>query len=171
MDELGFVRRDTAPEGDVICDIVLEHEVTKHVFVTDVMVTHPKIDKPEYSEEPLVAAKLGVEVKFKKYVDSYHIAREDVIPLVFETYGGYAKETFDFFKVISLTIANNEQKLADKLMRALRERIAVALHTHQAYLIHWINGRERYWARNHRTAQDGAEAGDMANTFGEGSDN
>ena len=33
------------------------------------------------------------------------------------------------------TIAKGEAKLIAKLMRALRERIAIALMTHQAYII------------------------------------
>ena len=99
--------------------------------------------KPQTSEQPLVAAEQGVKEKYDRYVRNYNIAKDDVKPLVFETYGGYAKCTFDFLKSMVQTIAKGEAKLIAKLMRALRERIAIALMTHHAYVIMWMNQREQ----------------------------
>lgn len=48
-----------------------------------------------------------------------------------------------YLKEMVRTIAKGEAKLVAKLMRALRERIAIALMTHQAYIIMWINQREQ----------------------------
>ena len=59
----------------------------------------------------------------------------DVIPLVFETYGGYAPATFEFLQRISLIIARNDPDKAGFFFRKLRDRIAVALHKGQYQVI------------------------------------
>jgi len=99
------------------------------------MITFPNQHDPRTTDEPLSAANRGVLAKYKRYVPNYSIAQEDVISLVFETYGGYAPVTFEFLRRITSTIANNDAPRAASLMWSLRERTAVALHTAHAKVI------------------------------------
>ena len=170
MSELGVDHKPDAPDRrDARGDIILTHAVSKHMFVTDVMVKSANIRDPAYASEPLRAAQEGVATKFARYVDNYQIDKADVKPLVFETYGGYAKETFDFFREITQVIAGNDQRVANLLMRSLRERIAVELQTQHAYLIHWIKARDRQWSRQHgpdTTATDSLDQDDLSEELG-----
>jgi hypothetical protein len=89
---------------------------------------------------PLATAIKGTGDKFVRYVENYDIDKHDVIPLVFETYGGYSPVTFTFLKEFTLTIAQNDEELAGKLFRSMRDRVAVALHTGHAEVISQLNG-------------------------------
>jgi len=134
--ELGFQLKPTAPDTtSAVADIYLEEIDTHHIFVTDVMITFPNQHDPRTTDEPLSAANRGVLAKYTRYVPNYSIAQEDVIPLVFETYGGYAPVTFEFLRRITSTIAKNDAPRAASLTWSLRERIAVALHTAHAKVI------------------------------------
>ena len=53
--------------------------------------------KPQTSDQPLAAVEQGVKQKYDSYVKNYNVVKDDVKPLLFETYGGYTKRTFDFF--------------------------------------------------------------------------
>jgi hypothetical protein len=107
------------------------------------MITFPNQHDPRTTDEPLSAANRGVLAKYTRYVPNYSIAQEDVIPLVFETYGGYAPVTFEFLRRITSTIANNDAPRAASLMWSLRERIAVALHTAHAKVILALVSKQR----------------------------
>ena len=85
----------------------------------------------------------GVEVKYKRYMQNYDIAKADIIPLVFDTYGGYAKVTYDFLKARADAIGNGDAKLAEQILRLLRDRIAVALHTGHGRVINSIRAKNR----------------------------
>ena len=63
--------------------------------------------------------------------------------MAFDTYGGYADVTWQFLHRITKLLANNNHKLADKLMRNMREIIAVTLVKMQGRLIDDYNQRNR----------------------------
>ncbi len=140
LDDLGFTQKVNAPDtSKARCDIYLENMATGHKFVMDVSVTQPGFEAEVSRTEPLSAAKKTTCTKVLRYVRNYEIDEQDVIPLVFETYGGYSPTTFRFLKDISMTIANNDADLAGTIFRHIRDRIAVALHTGQGGVIAQLN--------------------------------
>jgi len=142
LDDLGYDKLDNAPvEERAKCDIYLENLRTGHKFVTDVMITHPGFGHEPCRHNKLWAAKKGETDKIVRYAANYYISNHDVIPLVFETYGGYAPSTFKFLKEISLTIAQDDEDIAGRIFRHLRDRIAVALHVGHGQLISELNTR------------------------------
>ena len=59
----------------------------------------------------------------------------------FDTYGRYAKETFDFLHKFTMAVANNVPKTASMLMRRFRERIATTLVMEHGRVIEEWNRR------------------------------
>jgi hypothetical protein len=142
MSVLGIPPKMDAPDKrDAVVDFYLENPATNHVFFTDVMITHPSFRGRQNHVTPLHAAEAGVQTKYKRYLENYEVNKADVIPLVFDTYGGYAEVTYQFLQQMASTIGRNDAKLAAKVLRTLRDRIAVALHTGHSELIHWLNSR------------------------------
>ena len=133
------MRMDAPCKEKAVCDIYLENLQTAHKFVMDVMVTRPNANDSVVRSQSLAAAKKGEEIKKVRYVTNYDINDADVIPLVFETYGGYAPSTLKFLKEISRTIAQNDEEMAGKILRHLRDRIAVGLHTGHGRVISELN--------------------------------
>ena len=76
-----------------------------------------------------------------RYVANYEVDEADVIPLVFETYGGYAKKTMDFLHHIAGTIAGEDDQLRSDIMRHIRDIIAVNLFDGHARVINSINSK------------------------------
>jgi len=70
-----------------VADIYLEEMDTRHIFVTDVMITFPNQHDPRTTDEPLSAANRGGLAKYTRFVPDYSIAQEDVIPLVLKHTG------------------------------------------------------------------------------------
>jgi hypothetical protein len=140
LDDLGYARKETAPRDERLrCDVVLEHGFTGHKFVTDVSITHPDHTQSATRTEMLCSATKRASGKVAQYVAMYEIDQADVVPLVFETYGGYAPATFEFLQRISLIIARNDSDKAGFFFRRLRDRIAVALHKGQFQVISQLN--------------------------------
>jgi len=71
------------------------------------------------------------------------VSKEKVIPLVFDTYGGYADETIRFLETIVMGMSKNDDVLAAKLVRNFRNRIAICsapsrpVQTHQLLNLPW----------------------------------
>ena len=112
---------------------------TGHTFVMDIMITHPMYHEQITRTEPLAAAKAGEKTKIERYTKSYDIAEADVIPLVFESSGGYVPKTMQFFRYLAKTLAQDDDDLAGEIIRHIRDRIAVALHIGQGNLISTYN--------------------------------
>jgi len=144
MSTLGFSPKEGAkrPDVDAKVDFYLKNDTTGHIFFTDVKITHPVFWK-EANRSSEAALDIAVAGKYITYLGSYDIPEADVIPLVFTSYGGYAKVTYDFLKQMCVTIADNDHKLADRLFRELRNQIAVAIHSAQGEIINYLNCRNR----------------------------
>ena len=82
-------------------------------------------------------------MKNRRYLDNYPIAAEDIIPLVFDTYGGYADATYRFLRTRAEEIEGDDPKLKGRVLRLLRDRIAVALHTGHARVINSMVSKNR----------------------------
>ena len=79
-----------------------------------------------------------------RYVKNYDISDADVIPLIFETYGGWSPGTLNSFRVISEAIAGYDNpQLAGTILRHFRARIAVALHNGQGQIVSHLNGMNK----------------------------
>jgi hypothetical protein len=136
--------REGAPDvRDALIDIYFEDLNTHDIIIGDVMVTQPKIEEVGASQISLYAAGKGVQAKYDRYLPNYEIDKGNVIPLVFESYGGYADVTMKFLRELCHSMAMNDDKLASALMRDLRERIAMAIHAGNYEIINWINQKER----------------------------
>jgi hypothetical protein len=137
---LGIPQKPNAPDkSDAKADFYLHNPATNRVIITDVMVTHPGFDKKENHTVPLHAASEGAKLKYKRYLENYEIDKADVIPLVFDSYGGYADASFKFLAKMANTIGANDPQLAASVLRSLRDRVAVALYSGQVELINWLN--------------------------------
>jgi hypothetical protein len=129
-------------ESDAHCDFYLENTETGHIFYTDVTVTHPRFqDKGVYKTKDF-ALDAALQIKYNRYLKNYKsLTKEDVIPLVFDSYGGYASVTYKFLRQVMISISGNDFYLADRLFRNLRNRIAISLHSSQGELINYLNTR------------------------------
>ena len=105
--------------------------------------THPKIANIENHKTPLWQAARGVCYKYKRYVDNFHIPKEQVKPLVFENFGGWAPETVDLLQQSLRAVRNGDDVIFSKLWRELRNRIAVTIAKGHAAVIHCHNARQR----------------------------
>ena len=152
MSTLNIPKRVDAKDRktDAQVDFYLSNPATNHMFFTDVMVTHPSQRDEENQDDSKAAVNKGVVTKYSKYLDNYVISKDDVIPLIFDTYGGYADVTYRFLQRMADTIGGSEPKLRAKVLRTFRDRIAVALHTSHAEVINWINGRNIRMISNRR---------------------
>ena len=82
---------------------------------------------------------LSVIIEYTHTLINYEIDKADVIPLVFDSYGGYADASFKFLAKMANTIGANDPQLAASVLRSLRDRVAVALYSGQVELINWLN--------------------------------
>jgi len=141
MSVLGIPQKEDAPDRrDGVVDFYLENPATNHIFFTDVMITHPSCRNRQNHVTHLYAAEEAVKIKYSRYIDNYEVNKADIIPLVFDTYGGYGDVTYKFLQRMAYsTIGRNDAKLTATVLRTLRDRIAVALHTGQSELIHYLN--------------------------------
>jgi hypothetical protein len=69
------------------------------------------------------------------------LKKEDVIPLAFDSYGGYASVTYKLLRRKIISISDNDFKLADRLVHDLRNEIATAIHSGLDELINYLNSR------------------------------
>ena len=160
MSTFGILHKPDAPDtSDATVDFYLENPATNHIIYTDVMVTHPAFNDNTNWTDPKKALKAGVVKKYKRYVDNYPIVEADIIPLVFDTYGGYADVTYQFLRVRADEIGGNDPKLCGRVLRLLRDRIAVALHTGQARVINSTIARNRQ--ANSTTPRKGANGNEI----------
>ena len=61
-------------------------------------IVEPKFDDMRVHNTPLFQAANGVETKYKRYLSNWNMSKNELIPLAFESFGGYAPATFDFLK-------------------------------------------------------------------------
>ena len=108
------------------------------------MVTHPKISIPQNAKESLAAARNGVKLKKRRYCDNFMVDEADIKPIVFETMGGTAEESFNFLREVVKVISADDEHLFAQLWRTLRSRIAVALAVGHADVIHCLNSKQRH---------------------------
>jgi hypothetical protein len=114
------------------------------------LVSHQSFDKVENHSTPQFAVAEGVKAKYKRYMENYHIRREDIIPLVFDTYGGYSPEAYRLLQQMATSMSDGDQLLSAQIMRRLRDRIAVALHTGHGEVINWLNSMDSHSIRKVR---------------------
>jgi hypothetical protein len=108
-----------------------------HVSVYDVHVVHPDIRKAEHwSAEGAVDE--AAHVKHKKYC-CWTVDEEDVIPIALSTYKGMAEETLVALKRLAFNIAGGDTDRTNKIVRRLREDIAIQLVWGQGRVIAEIN--------------------------------
>jgi len=146
MSTLGYSQKPEAKDkSDAVVDFYLLNMETGHKFCTDVTVAHPSFGEDESVENlSKLTLEKAVARKYNRYIKNFEVTDKDIIPLVFDSYGGYARVTYDFLRNMSLSIANEDHVLAAKLFRNIRDRVAVALHTGNAEIINWLNSKNQF---------------------------
>jgi len=149
MEKMGYVKRDWLLEmgkngvqrpgvkepakKERIPDFVLQGEDEGDRFFVDTSVvnlTYSEWANGGVRVEDVIKAR--VKSKIDIYSGEYEgVTKEKVVPLVFDTYGGYADETIRFLETITMGMSKNDDVLAAKVFRNFRNRIAVALHRGQ----------------------------------------
>jgi len=145
LSELGHTPKEGASDGsDAKCDFYLLNEITNRLFVADVLVTHPNVrQNTQASSTPLWTAEQGYKRKMKRYCGNYDsLSPNMVIPLVFETYGGWHEKSKQFLHEVVKSIAGEDNELFSKLWMDLRYRIGVALAVGHAEVIRAVNSKQ-----------------------------
>lgn len=140
-------KHDAKNGSDAQVDFYLKNLETGHTFYADVTVTHPSFRSTSFENLSEKTLDRAVERKYSRYLDNYDskdLKKEDLIPLAFDSYGGYADITYKFLQRMSMSIAKEDNILAAKVFRNLRDRIAVALHTGNVEIINWLNSKNQY---------------------------
>jgi hypothetical protein len=156
MATMGYVRREKAKvknaKGEEVDkeftkaqmkdrepDFCLEDEAGNHRFLADTSVAKFGFKDWEAGITANDLLEQRVQVKYNIYYGEYlGVNKEDVVPLVFDTYGGYADQTYAFFEKISRSIAGRDDVLQARVMLLFRDRIAVALHRGQIQIVNWL---------------------------------
>jgi hypothetical protein len=141
---LGTKKKEKKKQEDRKIDIYFRHKGTGHAFYGDVRISELRYDKWLKKATSKSTLEHGVNVKYDLYTSEYVIDKNDVIPLVFDTYGGYADVTLKFLREIAGAVGDNDEVMVSKVMRRLRDRIAVELHKGQVSIINWINRNNPY---------------------------
>lgn len=134
---------------DRVVDILFENPSNGHRLYADVSISEfafeymkgaSQVKKTKANE----CLEQKVKEKYTLYEKEYKIDKCDIVPLVFDTYGGYAKRTISFLGEVADSVAGDDEKLKAKVARGLRDKIAIALHTGQAELMFWLNRNNPY---------------------------
>ena len=143
--DLGFKKREEykLKEKDIRCDFYLMNRRTNHTMVFDISVTHPMLRDYRRDSIPLEAAEKRDRDKLHRYVDNYHIAKEHMVPLVFETTGGWSKGTYKFFKEMAQGLSKGDDQIASQILQRWRHDLAVTLKIGQGIMIHEHNKQNR----------------------------
>jgi hypothetical protein len=162
MEALGYRKREGAKTGWDRADIVLTNNETGHHFVLDVMVTYPTFGE-ESARDSRAAVNRGHKVKMNKYCGPYEIDPADVMPIVFDTYGGYAPQTLGHLTQIAQVLGGNDEEESGKILRYIRDKIAVALHRGHTRVIRQFNSLN---CAHEYASKTGAR--EMSNKVGQG---
>jgi hypothetical protein len=125
---------------------MLQHEVKAETIVFDVRVTHPDFSKLAH-HKPFGALEANWRTKRKLYESNYVLKSEQIQPIVFDTYGGWHKNTtavlFKLTKLAATRGAKPDKELVSELWKGLRFRIAKVLVERQYRAVAHLNWRLR----------------------------
>ena len=130
------------PEKDDVADF-LTVDSSGHKMAFDVVVVHPRKDsRAHWNAHGAVEA--AAAEKHNKYC-KWKIHKEDVIPLAFTTYKATAKETLQYFKNVAFNLGDGDTDRTAKVLRRIREAVAMQLVTGQGRVIAEFNKRNYAW--------------------------
>lgn len=66
-----------------------------------------------------------------------------MVPLVFETTGGWSKGTYNFFKEMAQGLSKGDDQIASQILQRWRHDLAVTLKIGQGIMIHEHNKQNR----------------------------
>jgi hypothetical protein len=138
----GGKRKKTRKKVDRRIDLYLHKD--GHAFYGDVRISEFAYHHWQNGATSKSSLEGGVKAKYDLYTNEYKLDKRDVVPLVFNTYGGYADCTMEFLRQVAKSAGNQDDILVSKIMRNLRDRIAVALHRGQVDMIEWLNRNNPY---------------------------
>lgn len=140
---LGYeLRSDAKDKSIATCDIAFIDPSNNRTLVGDVLITEPKFEDINTHNSPLVQALKGVDTKYDRYVDNWAIDKKEVLPLVFESTGGYAPTTWSMLNDIAAGVARDDAQLKNRIMRAMRDRIAIQIHRGNVWAICALNDKD-----------------------------
>ena len=143
------VEATKAKRKDRVVDILFENPSTGHCLYADVCISefayeHWKGESATKKRTAKECLEVKVKEKYDLYEKEYKLDKADIVPLVIDTYGGYAKRTISFLSDTVDAVAGEDEKLKAKIARGLRDKLAVALHSAQAELLFWLNRNNPY---------------------------
>jgi hypothetical protein len=100
-----------------------------------VSVVNPRVQDYRESSKSLEAATKREKDKIAKYLNNHEIPERDIIPLIFETYGGYSEKTFESLKRLCKGASRGDDQIAAMLLQQIRWKIAIILKKCQVDLI------------------------------------
>ena len=100
---------------------------------------HPNVTDKDTARKKLRTAYAAEELKFKRYCGNYHVQKAQIKPLVFETFGGWTENIYEYLYNVVKGIAGADDYLFTKLWRKLRNRIGVTLARGEGELILRLN--------------------------------
>lgn len=132
--------RKAPPKQQRVPDFMLQGEEESDRFFADISVVN--LQYSQWAKEGVMGIDLiksRVKTKIDIYSGEYEgVSKDKVIPLVFDSYGGYADETIQFLETMAMSMSKNDKVLATKLFKNFRDRIAVALHRGQCKIINYL---------------------------------
>ena len=121
--------QSSADSIDIRPDIVIINKGTNYRKLLDVSITHPNGLDQRTWDQPQFALLRAEKKKFKHY-DKHLVAGDfEVIPLIFDSFGGYSEKTFDHLNNWVHSVTRDDKGMHSAVMRSLRDEIAVAIHS------------------------------------------
>jgi hypothetical protein len=116
---------------------------SNHKQAFDVVIGHSDKDNANHWNAHGAVNEAAVE-KHAKYC-KWQIHKEDVIPLAFSTYKATAKETLQFFKNLAFNLGDGDTERTAKVLRRIRETVAMELVKGQGRVIAEFNKKNHKW--------------------------
>jgi hypothetical protein len=132
----------------IVCSIWLAEEgvLRSHLFY-DMRVTHPNPAVPTHCKTPPGAAEAGSKQKRALYSASYPGVKHQIRPIVLDTFGGFAKDSWEELErlvpIAATTGGEVDDKLYSPLLQDLRWRLATTLARGQHAVVDHRNFRRR----------------------------
>jgi hypothetical protein len=172
MDSVEGVTR-TPGKKALRCDLLLKHAITGDCLFYDMKVTHPNPAVPTHCKTSLGAAEAGYKQKRALYSASYPGVMHQIRPIVMDTFGGFAKDSWEelerLVRIAATTGGEVDDKLFSPLLQDLRWRLATTLARGQHAVVDHLNFRLRTHIKLDSNFQPQSSPSPYSQTSGTGS--
>ena len=97
LDDVAYEQLPTAKdESRARCDFMITKQESNYRVFADICLVHPNVTDKDTATKKLKTAYAAEELKFKRYCDNYHVQKAQIKPLVFEMFGGWTENTYEY---------------------------------------------------------------------------